>query len=114
VKALGISGEEAPSPHTQAVIDTQMAAAMEYGGIGRKMVEGHLLFYGKGHAGGSPGLTLKDQVNLKENHLLPPPRSIVQYNTVPELWGTRGEHEWMGSGSKTLRASKILGGSLHQ
>jgi hypothetical protein len=46
-------------------------------------MEGHLLFYGESHAGGIPGLTLKDQVNLNKDHLPPPPRA-----TVAELWGT--------------------------
>ncbi|KAF2023766.1 hypothetical protein EK21DRAFT_118456 [Setomelanomma holmii] len=56
---------------------------MENESTGRKMMEGHLLFYGEGHDGGIPGLTLKDQVNLDKDHFTLPPRS-----TVPELWGT--------------------------
>ncbi|RYO45129.1 hypothetical protein AA0116_g13397 [Alternaria tenuissima] len=47
------------------------------------MMQGHLLFYGECHAGGIPGLTLKDQVNLNKDHLPSPPRS-----TVSDLWGT--------------------------
>ncbi|RMZ67739.1 hypothetical protein GMOD_00010116 [Pyrenophora seminiperda CCB06] len=83
VKALGVPCEEAPSPHAQAVIDTRRAAAMESESTGRRMMEGHLLFYGECHAGGISGLTLKDQVNLNKDYLPSPPRS-----TVPKLWGT--------------------------
>jgi hypothetical protein len=83
VKTLEIPREEAPSPHAQAVVDTRRAAAMENESTGRRMMEGHLLFYSEAHADGMPGLTLKDQVNLVRDYLPPPPRP-----TVPELWGT--------------------------
>ncbi|KAF3032096.1 hypothetical protein E8E12_000463 [Didymella heteroderae] len=83
VKTLEIPREETPSPHAQAVVDTRRAAAMENESTGRRMMEGHLLFYGETHADGMPGLTLKDQVNLVRDYLPPPPRP-----TVPELWGT--------------------------
>jgi hypothetical protein len=60
VKTLSEPRDEAPSPHAQAVLDTQRAAAMENESTGRRMIEGHLLFYSEAHADGMPGLTLKD------------------------------------------------------
>jgi hypothetical protein len=83
VKTLEIPRGEAPSPHAQAVVDTRRAAAMENESTGRRMMEGHLLFYGEAHADGILGLTHKDRVNLVREYLPPPPRP-----TVPELWGT--------------------------
>jgi hypothetical protein len=37
------------------------------------MIERHLLFSGGADAGGVPGLTPKDQVNLNKDHLPLPP-----------------------------------------
>lgn len=56
---------------------------MEEESTGRRMMEGHLLFYGEAHADGTLDLTHKDRVNLVRDYLPPPPRP-----TVPELWGT--------------------------
>jgi len=83
VKTLSKPRDEAPSPLAQEVIDTRRAAAMENESTGRRMMEGHLLFYGEAHPDGMPCLTLKDQVNLVKDYLAPPPRPIV-----PELLGT--------------------------
>jgi hypothetical protein len=43
VKVLGISRQEAPSPHTQAVVDTQRAAAIENESTWCEIMDEHLL-----------------------------------------------------------------------
>jgi hypothetical protein len=59
VKTLELPREEALLLHAQAVVNTRQAAAMENESTARRMMEGHLLFYGEAHASGIPGMTLK-------------------------------------------------------
>lgn len=62
MKVLGISREEAPSSHTQAVVDTQRAAPIENESTGREIMDERLFFYVESHAGGVSGLTVKIKV----------------------------------------------------